>query len=139
MDLDKIVKIAALDKFGSYDYAVPFDWLIKDPENRRPHFWFYPVTKKRGQLFGRPLKWLAVARLALRVIRRQGIPDLDEYLRLWAFTHPGKPLDSTGIDALNRYIKTASIVEQFNLEWVLKYYEIPLPDPGVIQDFRQVA
>lgn len=132
MDLCKLAADAGLDRFGAWDYAVPMDWLMADPEKRRPHVWFYPLKSgRRGMIFGRPLKWAAIARLSLRMQERAGVPRLDNYLRTWAFAHPGKGLSATGIQAVRDFIASNPTIDECHiLRCVIDHYEIPAPPPG---------
>jgi len=127
MNLDKLFKLAALDGHGEWDYAVPSDWLMADPEKRRPHVWFYPHHKagRKPRMFGRPLAWRAVARLALRRMRRAGIPQIDDWIRTWTFTFPGRPLDAAGARALEKAAAAAGLVRAVNLNIVLRHYGLP--------------
>ena len=140
MDLTTLASDACLDRFGSWDYAVPMDWLMADPEKRRPHVWFYPSAKKRGNIFGRPLKWSAIARLSLRMQARAGVPRLDNYLRTWAFAHPGKGLSATGIKAVRDFLASnPTLDERHIMRCVIDHYEIPAPPPGTIDAPREEA
>jgi hypothetical protein len=142
MQLDTIASIAGIDQLGTFDYAVPMNWLMQDPEKHRHYCWYYAQGKKPGALWGRPLAWRAVGRLALRVLRARGISatkSLDNYLRIWAYVYPGKTLDKPGIEAVNHYIQHASDVEQFNIQCILDYYKIPPPAPGELKEYSQAA
>jgi len=134
MDLTNLAADACLDRFGSWDYAVPMDWLMQDPEKRRPHVWFYPFqqnrgkgTYRRGVIFGRPLKWTAIARLSLRMQALAGVPRLENYLRTWAFAHPGKGLDATGIQAVRDFLAANPTLDQCHImRCVIDHYQIPV-------------
>ena len=134
LSLDTITQLADLDRFGAFDFAVPEHWLMQDPEKRRPHFWYYPRAKKPGRLFGRPLKWMAAARLALKNLRQQGIPELDNWLRLWAYAHPGKGLDRDGIEAMKRFIANSSENMRFHIGAIVSYHQIPPPPEGTFDE-----
>lgn len=142
MNLETICKIANIDRFGAFDYAVPMEWLMRDPERNRPHFWYYPSAKgKPGRSFGRPLKWMAVARLALRVMRQQGIPELDQWLRMWAYVHPAKGLDQDGIEAVKRFLDNSNDSMRFHIGSIISRFDIPAPPEGTFDSptVRQAA
>ena len=131
MNICKLASLADLERFGTYDYAVPMNWLMEDPEKRRPHFWWYPSGKKRGTLWGRPLKWAAVARMALWKMRREVSPDLHDFLQVWAFAYPGKALDALG-EALvrkwiERYPEETAEYKTMVLGWEFEGLNLPLP------------
>ncbi len=147
MDLCKLASLADLERFGSYDYAVPMGWLMEDPEKRRPHFWWYPRTpevlppayrksfRKPGSLMGRPLKWAAVARLALKNLRlgshdSSTSTDLHRYMEVWKIVHPGQPLDAYGETLAREWIAEMPDKEdarQCILEFSFRHMEIPPP------------
>ena len=147
MDLCKLATLADLERFGSYDYAVPYDWLMKDPEKRRPHFWWYPRTpevmpasyqksfRKPGSLMDRPLKWAAVARLALKCMRlgpheSSTSVDLHRYMEVWRFAHPGKPIDAYGEQLTREWINEKPDRAEANehiIEFAYRHMDIPLP------------
>jgi hypothetical protein len=132
MNLDKLTALADLERFGTFDYAVPMGWLMEDTEARRPHFWWYPAAKdgRRQSMFGRPLKWLAVGRLALRMLRKKeaaNLADLHTYMELWKFVHPGKPLDAFGENLIREWIETEGSKWIHILEFSFKHMEIPAP------------
>jgi hypothetical protein len=54
-------EIAELKKYGSYDFAVPHQWSIKNPGHKA--VWFYNHSSR---IWGRPLAYLAILRLARR-------------------------------------------------------------------------
>lgn len=136
MHLDNLTYQARLASYGEFDFAVPFDWLMKDPARNRNHLWFYPHGKaKRGSSFGRPLAWKVIARIALRNILRDGIgarPDsyhsLDDLLGAFAAAYPGKPLRADvrriALDYMRRYLCTDP-ADLRGLDYVLKSYGIP--------------
>lgn len=133
MNICKLATLADLERFGTYDYAVPFDWLMQDPEKRRPHFWWYP--QKRRLLFGRPLAWRTVARLALWKMRRETAPDIMDFLNTWAVAYPEKPLDAYGRKLIARYIESENCREDWqlhmllvNLRYCFKGAGVPMPD-----------
>lgn len=137
MNICKLATLAGLDRFGSYDYAVPIGWLMEDPEKRRPHFWWY--SQKPGSLFGRPLAWRAVARLALWKMRREfpgaSFQDISDFLNTWAVAHPEKPLDAFGRKLIARCIEKEVCRDRFDLHLVLvnlrycfKSASVPMPD-----------
>lgn len=130
MNLETIAKIADLDRFGSFDFAVPIDWMMRDPEKHRPHVWYYPHGNKRHSLYGRPLAWKAMARLALRNMRKDGIPNLDKWLDLWAYCHPGKTIDADGIAAAKRFIENSSESMRHHMACIISRHQIPPPPPG---------
>lgn len=133
MDLCKLARIAQVERFGSYDYAVPMDWLMQDPEKRRPHFWWY--SRKSRSLFGRPLKWAAVARLALRMLRRKEADnststDLHQYMEVWRICHPGKPLDAFGESLVRAWLDEAPDKEEYRayiVEFAFHHMDVPPP------------
>jgi hypothetical protein len=147
MNLCELATLSGLERFGSYDYAVPYDWLMKDPEKRRPHFWWYPRTpevlppgyrksyRKPGSLMGRPLKWAAVARLALRMLRRGNhdsntSTDLHLYMEVWKICYPGKPLDAHGEKLVREFLADSPDKEEYRafiIEFVFQHMEIPAP------------
>lgn len=131
MDLDKLARLADLERFGTYDYAVPHDWLMVDPEKRRPHFWWYPAKPGRQSMFGRPLKWMAVARLALRRYRiampPQNSRDLHTYMEVWKFVHPGKQLDAFGENLIREWIETEGRQWLQILRFSFQHMAIPAP------------
>lgn len=140
MQLDKLCKLAGIDRLGAWDYAVPMHWMMEDPENRRENVWFYPSGKKPGRTFGRPLKWKTIGRLALRMMRAAGIPELDEWLRVWAFVHPGRTIDRDGIEAVKRFIENSSDSMRFHIGAIISHYEIPAPPHGTFAEApRQAA
>lgn len=124
MNLEKLFSFAQLERFGTYDYSVPIGWLMEDPEARRPHVWWY--ADKPGSMFGRPLKWAAAGRLALRMMRRAGNPELFDYLSVWKFVHPAKPLDAFGESLCQAWLREHPEMHSA-LAWNLDHLEIPLP------------
>ena len=133
MNICKLATLAGLDHFGTYDYSVPFDWLMQNPEKNRPHYWWY--SKKPGSLFGRPLKWAAVARMALWKMRRELSPDLMDFLNAWSVAHPEKQLDRFGRKLIARFIEAEDCREPWqvhsmlmNLRLCFKGAGVPLPD-----------
>lgn len=135
MNICRLIELAGIDRnLGSYDYAVPQGWLMQDPENRRANYWWYPYDRKKpGHLFGRPLKWAAVARLVLRRLRLQESPEIfDDFLKVWAYAHPGKPLDKFGMKLLARWIEKYRGEHwelcRINLAYCFKGAGVPMPD-----------
>lgn len=135
MNICKLATLAGLERFGTYDYAVPYQWLMQDPEKNRPHYWWYP--RKPGNLFGRPLAWRAVARMALWKMRRETSPDIMDFLHAWAVAYPGKELDAFGRGLIARHIEAE--VERWgdklylhlvlvNLRYCFSGAGVPLPD-----------
>ena len=142
MQLDKIFAAADLRRFGEFDYAVPLEWMLRDPDKHRPHVWFYPSTRtpcgngrKPGNLCGRPLHWRAAGRLALVTLRRAGIPELDTWLRIWAFVHPGKGLDASGILAVKRFLADHRNDRLHgHIASIIGHYQIPPPPEGTFEE-----
>jgi hypothetical protein len=127
--------LGGIDRFGAFDYAVPEHWLMQDPEKNRPHVWFYPRGNKPGRIFGRPLKWMAAARLGLREMRKAGIPEIEKWLRLWAYVYPGRGLDADGIAAFKRFLAENPWANsrRDTVASIIGYYEIPAPPPGTFE------
>ena len=108
-----LAELSALSRFGEFDYAVPIDWVMVDPEARRPHVWFYPATDKRHR-HGRPLSWKAMARLAIRRMRKTDAGAW-KYASVWAIAYPGRPLDSYGLMRCRQWHGTDEMIRR-NLE-----------------------
>lgn len=126
MNISALAAAADLDHYGSWDYAVPYQWLMEDPEARRENLWFYPAKGNRS-MFGRPLSWRVLARLALRRMRRTPTHDFSTYAQLWAYLHPGKPLDLAGLTIAAAYLATFSDggIADWNLDYLLRHFGIP--------------
>jgi len=60
-NISEVTEIAELSKYGTFDYAVPHDWRLQNPNIKA--VWFY---NDRSRIFGRPLPYLAILRLARR-------------------------------------------------------------------------
>lgn len=132
LNLDTLGRLANIDhRLGVYDYAVPIDWMMQDPENRRENVWWYPYDRKKpGNLRGRPLAWKALARLALRNMRQMEDPQLHHWIDCWTYLHPGKPLDAFGLRLLRRWMDEFEIesLAEANAHIILSHHDLPLPD-----------
>lgn len=97
MSKGDLVNVAGLDRFGSYDFAVPQGWLDRNPDQHGHCLWFYRRESHRpGYLMGRPLSFRAIARLAIRTMRKAADPFYHTYALVWSVAYPGCPLDETG-------------------------------------------
>lgn len=126
-------------RFGEFDYATPWEWMMADPEKRRHYCWFYPHAKPHHRRLpsSRPLSYRVLARLALRMERRKGIPDLSRWAKLWAYVHPGKEFDRDGIAAIRRLLAEDGCLH--GLTWLFERLHIPPPPPGTFAEVDPLA
>lgn len=124
-----IATASDVERFGTFDYATPINWMMEDSENRREFCWWYPSKRRPGKMCGRPLSYRALARLALREARKQGVPDMLLYAKLWAYAHPGRPLDRAGIDSIRKILAEDPHLAG-TVGYVLRRLQVPEPPPG---------
>lgn len=138
LSFGEITAASQVERFGQFDYAVPDHWLMVDPEKRRHYCWYYPRTKPGRRLpWSRPLSYRTLARLALRMERRKGVPDLSKWAKLWAYVHPGKEFDRHGIEAVRRHLLEDP--HMMGLVWLFQELRIPPPPPGTFAEVDPLA
>ena len=138
----EITAASGVERFGAFDYAVPHQWLMEDPEKRRHFCWYYPhdvprPSPGRRRPSSRPLAYRALARLALRRIHRTGIIDLGLYAKLWAYARPGRGFNPAGIAAVRSWICTYGDLGSF--DWLFEKLGIPIPAPPVMDELTTLA